>query len=273
MRKVGNGRISLTMSVTFLVVTDNKNTTREEVLLTTVNAPIVNLPYGPLNATCISKDVERIETNPLYWEMTCEFDTASDDQKPDPQDPTNPDPTTWISIWKINVSSDNEKTIWKDFSTTPAAIANTAGELYDPLPTIKQSLCSFRFTQYEPASLTLKQIADRNHKVNETVFNGFDDLSLLLHVKDADLGVYNGVYCWKIDYEVTYNPQSWLTEMYSWGWNFIDGGGKLVPYKIDNTLVFGPLNSTGGKAADPDSAFKQEFLLIEKLEFSTFIRV
>lgn len=278
LRRGDKGRMSLTFTIDYLVVTNDKRTTREEVLLSTTNAPIVGLQYGPVGATCVGKNAERSETNPLYWTLSCEFDSGSEEQQQDPQQPNNPDPTTWISIWKIELNDDQEETLYEDFTTPTAQVyVNTAGEIYEPLTTVKKSVVSWKFTQFEPSTTSMVDISKRHMTVNETAIRGFPAKSLLLSVKEgAELGLYNGVYCWTIPYTVSYKEDLWQDVRYSAGYNFFDGT-KLQPYLVDGVQIFGPLKADGSRALtggqpDWDLAEKQTFLPYPLLDFNTFIR-
>lgn len=265
------GRLNLTMQVDFLVVSDDKFASREEILLFTQNAPVVGLQYGPLNATCISKTVERNETNPLYWEMKCEFDTAQEEQQQNPEDPQNPNPITWIPIWKLRLQTEDSETLWQDYD--PAGfktISNTAGELYDPLPNRKQTLISWVFNQFEDPGLSLAEISSRHNKINAGPIRGFPQWTLLCQIEDAELGWYNGFYAWNIAYLLTYRDDDWRTIAYSWGWNYLDNG-TLKPWLKDSVQVFGPLDANGGKAAWNTSGHLKYFFLTQTKSFS-FLR-
>lgn len=266
-----NGRLVLTMQVDFLVVSDDKFASREQILLNTENAPVVGIQYGPLLATCISKSVNRKEENPYYWEMTCEFDSSRTEQQPDQNDPNNPNPATWIPVWKLKLSSEDSETMWKDYD--PAGekiIANTAKELLDPLPTKKSTVVSWVFNQFENSSLSLKTISDRHNKINSGAIFGFPQHTLLCQVEDAELGIYNGFYVWNIAYQLAYKEDKWTTKSYSWGDKFLDNG-KLSPYLNDKgQQIFGPLGQNGEKALGTDGWF-QQFYLIKPASFG-FLR-
>jgi hypothetical protein len=237
------------------------------------------LRYGPVGAVCVGKNAERSELNPLYWTLTCEFDTGTEEQQQDPAQPNNPDPTTWISVWKIDINDDRDETLYKDFTSPTAQVyTNTAGELYEPLTTVKKSVVSWKFTQFEPSSTTLVDISDRHMHVNSTAVRGFPARSLLLSVREAELAYYNGFYCWIVPYSVAYNKDLWVDIRYSAGYNYIDGAGKLQPYEVDGIQIFGPLDAAGGQALNigllPDwpNAHQQTFLPYPELDFNTFIR-
>lgn len=287
LQKGEKGRLNMTMTVTFLVVTDDVFATREDVLLNTANAPVVGMTYGPLGLQCISKSIERLDEHALYWEMTCEFDSAKNEYEQDPRDPVNPDPTTWRTIIEWNHSTENWMSKAADVNGN--MYKNTAGELIDPLPQTRRTLCSTEFTQFESSDLTLKSFADRNNTINSPAFYGFPEHCLLLNVLNSTLGIYNGFPCWSVRYRLTYAPEyqwgtllgnpviigGWITPYVSFGWNY-KAAGKLELYMTpQSNHIFGPLDVNGNKTADPpnaDDAHKFTRQEYDQLDFRTFIR-
>jgi len=279
-RRGENGRLNITMQVDFLVATDDPFTTREEVLLATPNAPIVGLTYGPLGISCVSKTANRSEINTLYWELSCEFDSAIENQEPNQEDPSNPDPTTWIPIWKLKPSLTDGGTIMQDYSTPPKPIVNTAGELYEPLTHRQIRLVGWTFNQFESASTTPDTIASRNNTINNNVFTkklrgvnyewGFN--RFLLQVEEAELGYFAGFLCWNIQYTLTYNPENWVQLVYSHGYNYLDpADNTLKPWIKNDINIDGPLDSNGDKAVGPLGS-AQTFRFYPSLDFGTFLR-
>lgn len=286
-----NGRINVTMQIDFLVVTDDKFTTREEVLLETTNAPIVGLNYGPLGIPCVSKTANRNETNPLYWELSCQFDSAVENQEQDPNNPNNPDPTTWIPIWRLDLSVEEGESYPVDGAGN--SIKNTAGEFYDPLPTKKHRLISWSFNQYEPATTTAVDISNRHLTVNNAPFvktmrgqtYTWDQYAFLMSVEEAELGYYLGFLCWNIKYKITYkrNMQpvvggpaaniGWQNVVYSRGMNYLSGGvGPLKPWMENGININGPLQSNGDKDTLGALGYKQLFLMYQPADWATFLR-
>lgn len=283
------GRLNVTMQIDFLVVTDDKFTSREEVLLATANAPIVGLNYGPLGIPCVSKTATRNETNPLYWELSCQFDSAVENQEPNPENPENPDPTLWIPIWKLDLSIEDGQSYPVD--QLGNSIKNTANEFYDPLPTRKHRLISWTFNQFEQASTTAVEISNRHMTVNNAplvkIMRGqryeWDQYAFLMSIEDAELGYYAGFLCWNIKYRLTYkrNMQpvvggpseniGWQTVYYSRGYNYLQAG-ELQPWMSKGTNINGPLDSVGAKAALNSPGHKQLFLFYEPSNWSAFLR-
>jgi len=285
MQKAEKGRINLTMTIVFWVVSDDKFASREDILVNTPNTPIVGVRYGANGLRCISKSIERSEEHPLWWEMTCEFDSSDAEHQTDPQDPENPDPTTWQTIIEWNTSLEDFRTWYFDYNGD--LYQNTAKELFDPLPVRKRTLLATEFTQFEDSGLDVRVFAGRNNRINSSPFLQFPTHCLLLNVLGASLGMYNGFLCWSVKYRITHAPQfthaggtqgGWITPYYSFGWNYLDpADNKLKLYMTPgNNHIFGPLDANGNKTADPpNAADAHQFTRrdYDQIDFKTFIRV
>ena len=281
-RRGENGRLNVTMQVDFLVVTDDKFTSREEVLLATANAPIVGLRYGPLGIPCVSKTANRSETNPLYWELSCEFDSAVENQEPNEENPDNPDPTTWIPIWTLKPSLTDGKTMIVDYSDPPQKLANTAGELYEPLTVAQRKLVSWTFNQFESASTDPMDIFNRHNTINSNGFEKrtrginwtFGEEHFLCQIEEAELGYYAGFLCWNVQYTLTYSPEQWIKIVYSHGYNYLDPADNTLKAWIKNDInINGPLLADGNKDEAANALGDiQFFYMYPQLDFSTFLR-
>ena len=262
-----------TSSVTFLVVTDSKSVTREEVLLQTPGLPIVGLLYGPYQLVCTSKSCTRSEVNPLYWDVVCEFESNKEDQKQDQNNPSE-NPTTWIPVFKVDSFTTKEKVVTKDrTSPTPQKIANSAGTAFETPLTETKTLAQFSFVQFEDPSLKIKDFLDRNDSVNSTSFDAIGQVfaarTLLVEVQEAELGSYAGYSAWRARYRITYDPDTHDEKRADMGPFWIDAadGNKRKRY-MDDTNAFGivgALNGTGGKAATPSEL---SFRVKKEISFS-----
>jgi hypothetical protein len=280
LQKDGQNGLSFSMSVTFLVVTDDKETSREEVLLNTPGLPIVGLVYGPLGATCKSKKGERNEDNPLYWDVTCDFETGTESQKQNPANPS-PDPTTWIPIFRVDSFMTKERVLTID--KTPASagsinfgvpgpypITNSARQPFDDPLTETRQLCQFSFVQFEDPSQDLDDIMDRNDSVNETTFAGRAARTLLLNVTGAELGSFGGYGAWRVTYQCTYDPETHDVKLMDVGTCYLDSGTQK-PYLegTNNVAIIGNLNGSGAKATN---AATLTFRVKDEIDFADFIR-
>jgi len=257
-----------TSSVTFLVVTDSKSVTREEVLLQTPGLPIVGLLYGPYQLVCTSKSCTRSEVNPLYWDVVCEFESNKEDQKQDPNNPSD-NPTSWVPVFKVDSFVTREVVLAEDKTTpTPQIIANSAGTPFEtPLTEIK-TLAQFSFVQFESPSQDLKAIMDRNNCVNKTTFAGRSARTLLLELANAELGYFGGFQAWRIAYKCTYDPDKHDVIMLDVG--PVDYLGNRF-YDFDGSVpVIGNLDGAGSRSTG--AAAKLTFRIKKEIEFADFIR-
>jgi hypothetical protein len=267
--KKGSG-VTLTYTSTwhFLVVTDDKYTQREEVLFFTPGLPTVGLIYGLIQAICTGIDATRRKDNPIYWDVTCTFDTGSESQKQSASDPDSVDPTTWIPVFVVDSFETRDKVLKTDFSPTPKKCVNSAKTPFaDPL-VVAESLCSFAFTQFEDVSLTLNAILDRNETVNETEFANYPARTLKLNVTKAEQGYFVNVPAWRMEYRMTYDRSTWDEDRLDVGPTVLTGE-SCIDLKNKFKIV-GNLNGSGVQTySDPSTL---TFMPRRQLEFADFIR-
>lgn len=267
--KKGSG-VTLTYTSTwhFLVVTDDKYTQREEVLFYTPGLPVVGLIYGAIQAISTGVDAVRRKDNPIYWDVTCTFDTGSESQKQSPSDPDSTDPTTWIPVFTVDSFETRDKVLKQDFSPTPKKCVNSAKTPFaDPL-VVAETLCSFSFTQFENVSLTLNDILNRNETVNETAFSGYAARTLKLNVTKAEQGYFVNVPAWRMEYRMTYDRSTWDEVRLDVGPTVLTGE-SCIDYKNKFKIV-GNLNGFGVQTYDAPEELP--FRTKRQLEFSGFIR-
>lgn len=281
----GKNGLSFSSTVEFLVVAADTSVTREEILLLTPGLPIVGLVYGPLNATCTSKDCTRRTDNALYWDVKCEFETAREEQRQDQNNPS-PDPTTWVPIFKVDSFINKPKVITSDRTPAgagnvnfgyagPYSIHNSARQPFEEPLTVNRLLAQFSFVQFEDPTQSLDEIMERNESVNSTSFAGFASRTLLLNVTGAELGTYGGYYAWRVTYQATYDKEKHDVKLLDVGSVYLTGGttasGNQVPYQdsLNSYRIVGNLNGTGGKATN---AATLTFRIYEEIDFGSFIR-
>lgn len=241
----------------YRVKTDQVTSSRFDVLYNTPGLPRAGLLYGPLQLVCDEVTCEREEKHALYWNVTARFQTGTEEQKQNSEN--NPDPTTWIPIFKIDSFTTKERVISKDRSTPAKYPVNSANTPFDQPLTTTSSLCQFSFTQFEDPGLKLKDFLDRNDSVNNATFNAagqvFAARTLLIEVQEAELGSYAGYAAWRARYRVTYDPDTHDEKRADMGPFWIDAadGNKRKRYMDDtNTFgIVGALDGSGGKATTP----------------------
>ena len=272
-KKSGANKLSYVSTWHFLVGTDSPYVQREEVLFSTPGLPVVGLIYGDIGATCISKTATRRPNQVLLWDVTCEFDTAAEDQKQDPENPSE-DPTTWIPIFEIDGVETKDVVLLTDFSTSPKKCLNSANVAFSEPLIKKLSICSIPFYQFEPPELSVNTIIARNERTNTTAFRVFPARTLKLSVTGAVLGSFAGIAAWKISYRAIYDPETWDEVRDDVGPTY-KSGTDLVAFKdLTNSFrIVGKLNGSGGKQADQSAVPTTiKFRPYEPIEFNDFLR-
>jgi len=261
--------LTFTSSVTFLVVTDSKSVTREEVLLQTPGLPIVGLLYGPYQLVCTSKSCTRSEVNPLYWDVVCEFESNKEDQKQDPNNPSD-NPTSWVPVFKVDSFTTKERVVTKD-RTTPTAktISNSAETPFETPLTETKTLAQFSFVQFENPAQDLKTLMDRNDTVNKTTFAGRSARTLLLELSGAELGYFGGYQAWRVSYKCTYDPDTHDVTMLDVGPVTL-AGQRCVD--VNGIPIIGNLDGSGNQKAAGLPPYEITFRIKKEIEFGDFIR-
>jgi hypothetical protein len=252
------------------VEASSTSVTRAEIIFSTPELPIVGLVYGVLELKCISIDAQRKPNHNLHWDVTCTFESGRFDQRENPSDTENPDPTTWIPVFRIDGFETRDVILTVDEAGDP--ICNSAGTKFETPLTRKRYLPRFSFTQYEDAGLTLEDIAARNDITNLTAFNGFDATTLKLTVTSAELGSFLGYGAWRITYQCVYDRETWYEKILDYGSEYLDGTDKK-PYMdaLGQYKIYGPLDGSGGKASG--DAEELLFAVLPEEEFADFIRI
>lgn len=283
----GQNNFQFKMSYSFIVATDDKFTSREEILFLTPGMPLIGRLYGPLGAKCVNVSCERSDESANTWFCEAEFETGSGNEQRDPaQNPNSPIPTDWIPTFKIDGFAGKEETITQDFSPNPKTLANSAGQLFDPPYTRTKTLPQFTAVQFEPESTSLDDIADRHDTVNSSSFSfgaglgTFGARELLCHVKSAELGFYYTIRCWKVEYQLVYDRETFDIKIADFGTQYVDGTTNR-PYmdKLKTFVINGPLNGSGARVLDgngnpdADNAAILTFRIKRETDFSSFLRV
>ena len=252
------------------VVTSNIRTESPYAVVATSGLPLVNLTVlSGSNARCRSLTPEQDKKAPHVWRVVAEFTTEPLDQKENPEDPTNPDPTQWIPVYRGTIETYPE-VMYKDYDGN--AYVNSAFDRF-PEPLIKQRpIIVYEFTQYEAPSVTDIQIGDRSFTMNSSVFKTYPKWTLLLAVKSFERGYFYGFEAVKIEYRMAYKrgllisgePAGWRDTPLDVGYSYLEGGKKVSPFLVS-------LNSDGTKKAD-DAAPDVKIFKAAKPDSFTFLR-
>lgn len=252
-------------SYRFFVQTDDPLTTRYEVLSSNA-VPKVNVTVGGGGFTiCNSVDAERDEDNATLWHVDATFSSDIQEDNSGANESQSGDPTTWVPIAELAFETFTEVS-YTDANGDP--FDNSAGIPFASGIPLVRTLTRYDFAQFEPATTKIDTIADRNETVNAGTFKGRAAKTLRLQVKGAALGYYYGYRVWRVNYSLTYKPDTWKFKVLDVGNTYLDAG-VFKPYlDNDGNRMVGPLDGSGGKAT---TASILEFDKYDDISFS-FLR-
>lgn len=251
----------------YQVLMDSKTATRLEAA-TIAGLPITNVTRSSGGYTvCKTKSARRNETNPRLWEITCTFSSEVEEGSEEQDPETNP--TEWVPVW----TSKRERLVEnqaEDVNGDP--IANSAGQPFAGGVAIPRTIPVWEFWQFEPATVTDIQIADRCETVNNATFKGFAAKTLLLSVNDSSVGFYYGQRLRLTQYSLKHNKKDWRFRAQDRGTAFLNGG-NLEPYTDEEgNVINGPLDGAGGKQAAGTGPATLNFDIYDDIDFSGFLR-
>lgn len=196
---------------------------------------------------CESVRADRSAENPIIWDITAIFTTLvmTVDVGGTQGNPSS-DPTTWTPRRKT-IFYQKDHWFYKD--TLNKLYLNSAGQWLTGIPARKRTLVAWRFVQFEPATVTDEQIADRNEKTNASTFKGKAARTLLCCVEDSEIGNYYGRWLRLTQYLLKYDPLTWDTERYDVGTVYKSGSDWLPWLDKAGNVVEGGLDGSGGKVA------------------------
>jgi hypothetical protein len=272
-KKVGGGSVkkngkTLVYEETFkyFVKTDDPATTRFQVLSSSA-VPRVNVTVGGGGFTiCNAVDAERDAENSTLWHVSATFSSDIQEDNSGADESQSGDPTAWQPIAELAFETFTEVS-FTDANGDP--FDNSAGIPYASGIPLVRTLVRYDFAQFEPSSTSIDTIADRNETVNAGTFNDRAAKTLRLQVKGASLGYYYGFRVWRVNYSLTYKPDTWKFKVLDVGNTYLDTG-VFKPYLDDDgNRMVGPLNGSGGKAT---TASIIEFDKYDDISFS-FLRL
>jgi len=262
--------ITISSSIKYIVLSDSNTSTREEILLGTPGLPVAGLIYGPLQMRCTSKKADRRRENTAYWDVTCDFESGVENQKQDENNPSE-DPTTWIPVFTISGFTSIQKVLTVDKSTPPKTCTNSANQPFSEPLVENKSLAVIPFTQYEDPTIDINTFLDRCNTVNELTFLNRDPRTLLLNVVSAELGYYGNFAAWKVDYQLTYNDDTWDEKRLDVGSLQLDGTACVDLRR--GFRIIGNLDGSGVQQDQDEDPYVITFKTFDELDFNGFIRV
>ena len=264
-----NGMPVLNENYHYIVLTDDKTTSRLAVLYGTPGLPKVGQTVSAFGyAVCKNVDANRRADNPLIWDVTAAFSSEVEEGQ-DTQNPES-DPTVWVPIYETKFERLQE-VVTKDQSNV--SIANSAGQPFQVGLTVGRFIPVWEFYQFEPDTVTDEQIIDRNETVNSGSFKGRAAKSLLLTILSSRVGYYYGNRRRLTQYSLKYNKKLWTHKRLDVGTVYLSSG-QLKPYLDSDgrTVILGGLNGSGAKVTPGNPPATLEFDLYPSISFS-FLRV
>lgn len=220
---------------------------------------------------CESVRADRDEQNPALWDITAIFSSIVQEGANASGGAALPgsDPTTWTPRRKTIFY---QKDHWFYRDKDNKLYVNSAKQWLTGVPPRKRTLVAWRFVQFEPATVTDEDIADRNEKVNSATFKGKAARTLLLCVEDSEVGNYYGRWLRFTQYLLKYDPKTWNTNRYDVGTVYISSG-KYLPYlDAAGNVIEGALDGSGAKQAVGTDPAILTFKDYEESDFS-FLRI
>lgn len=280
--------LQITETYEFLVYSDDRLATRQEILFQTPGLPRVGVLYTQNGLICESVSASRKEENYNYWIVTSNFSSGQETMVLDPNNPSA-DPTTWLPIFQMNRFEQVQKVLEEDFSNPTKPIVNALGIKFATPVTVTKRLPVIEWTQYEPADVKMETILKRSNCVNSLSFDVitppfhfFGAKQLLININGCAYGTWYGYTAWKVEYEAVFDDFSWELDLMEVSPVYKDNAGKLVPYYDDtNTIrIYGNIIGSGvdkgkkkliGAAMDPTPDYTS-FNIYKPIDFKTFVR-
>lgn len=253
-----------------------KATDKEEPYLSVLGTSGIPIPGVTLDpsgfAVCHSISGNRRVDNPLIWDVVANF--RSDISESAGSSDHTTDPVAWVPVYETKFERLQE-VVTKDLDDNP--VANSAGQQFETGLTIGRFIPVWEFYQFEAASVTDEEIIDRNETINSGTFKGRPAKTLLLTVLSSTVGFFYGTQRRLTMYSIKYNSRKWTHKRLDIGTIYKDGSETFVYTKKikdedEEVPISGPLDGSGGKAADGDGPAILEFEIYPELSFGSFLR-
>lgn len=256
-----------TESVELIVISNIKNESIANVL-STAGLPRVNFTATTFGALCRDLTPKQDAKSPYVWRVNAEFTTEPLDYDTDGDDPDNPNPTSWVPIYK-GVGESFEEVVYEDFSTTPKKYVNSAKKKFPEPLIVKRPVVVYTFRQFVVSTFTDMQIGDWNDTINLSVFKGFPADTLHLTVQDFERGTFYGMYCTLVNFRVAYKKDKWLNKPLDMGYEYRPTAGGPTVGSAGGKLV--ALESNGTQRSDTLDPLALEFVPHRRVAFGGFL--
>lgn len=252
----------------YLVETDSVTADRIDVLGVS-GVPIVGTTLSAGGyAVCRTVDAVRRPDQRQLWDITATFSSDVDERQSSAS--VSGDPTTWVPIYETKFERLQEIAT-KDYAN--AAIANSAGQPFENGIIRSLFIPVWEFFQFEASSVTDETVIERNETVNDAVFKGRTQHTLLCTVMSSVIGFYYGSRRRLTKYSLRYNVKTWKHKRLDVGTVYLEGGVHK-PYLDDNgNVILGALNGAGAKQTPGTAPAVREFAMYPEVTFTSFLRI
>lgn len=232
------------------LVSTSEPATREEIVAS-VGFPSPGLTVSPSGlGRCTNYSLVRKENNILYWDLEVNY---SNNLEEDTGGGGGGDPKDWVPVYETFLEPYTEYIV-QDLDGRP--VVNGAGTPYrDGLP-VEKDIIRWDFFQFEAATITDEQIADRNNTINSVTFKTRAKHTLLLKIRRSVVGFYYGFPCRMTEYSLLWKESNWHSRLPNAGQTFLYDDDmeiytKAYRYKDKPDLVeTGPLGLKNYRIAD-----------------------
>ena len=290
--------LSINWSVTFRVeVTDPANPDLDGSDVTAVEVayapglPIVNrtvyyhngliIPY----LVCRDKQVTRNETNPLWFDVTCRYDTGErgDNTEQDNTPQTPPNALTDIVPREEVALGMQERVLYVDKSETEKVCLTPTRNFFDE-PFIENiPFIQLRITQYE-AFISYENKRDLCWKTNETTYRGevrYDWLITNVEATEVQVQLAGGpTTAAMVTYSLSHSPRlyGWKDDRALYDTHHIENGEK-VAYREGDEQTYTTCKVTTAGALIPnhtdptEKPWYDQWETYDTIDFNTFLQV
>lgn len=261
-----------TVTRSWLVKTDNKNDTEEQIKASGLIPELYDALPGNSGLTVRRRSIRQKPESPFAWVVTCTYSNETDSQEIEERvQALNPVDRRAKIRWSTN---NYTKIIHKDIDGN--AIINAVGDYFiDPPPEIEVSRWTVTVTKnvlVVPAWLLLYQDAINSGSFVVGGLTVSPGCARLTGIAIDDLQKENGFEFYPLSMTLEFRKEGWQLKLLHQGYNCKVGSAKVKCVDDNGVPVTSPacLNDSGGQIDDvtPETAVYKNFNVYESLDFS-----
>jgi hypothetical protein len=227
---------------------------------------ITKSAYG--YGVCKTVNAVRRENQRRFWDISAVFSSEVEERQS--VQSVSGNPTEWVPIYETKFERLQEHAT-KDQGGI--AIANSAGQPFENGIIRARYIPIWEFFQFEAASVTDENVIQRNETVNDAVFKGRAEKTLLCTVMSSVIGYYYGDRRRLTKYALKYNSATWVHKRLDVGTVYLEGG-EHVPYlDSEGNVMLGALDGSGAKVTPGQPPAVLEFNMFPTSTFASFLRL